>query len=262
MQLKTVGYAVDEGVCRITLRRPDRGNAMNPRLTKELFETVVSCEIDPSVRAVLIDAEGPMFCAGGDLGAFAHADVDLPRLLKRMTVDLPAAISRIARMEVPVIAAVQGAAAGGGFSLAAACDIVLAGHSAKFTLAYTRAGLAPDGSSTYFLPRLVGRRRALELMLLNPTLSATDALDAGLITQVVDDAELSDQACALARSLAQGPTGAFGAVKRLILASANETLESQMELEASAIIAAATSDEGREGISAFLEKRRPNFTGC
>ena len=182
MQLETVGYAVDEGVCRITLRRPDRGNAMNPRLTKELFETVVSCEIDPSVRAVLIDAEGPMFCAGGDLGAFAHADAELPRLLKRMTVDLHAAISRLARMEVPGIAAVQGAAAGGGCSLAAACDIVLAGQSAKFTLAYTRAGLAPDGSSTYFLPRLVGRRRALELLLLNPTLSATDALDAGLIT--------------------------------------------------------------------------------
>ncbi len=261
MPVETLAYAVEDGVGRITLRRPERGNAMNPRLAQELFETTVSCDVDPDVRAVLIDAEGPMFCAGGDLGVFAAADAELPRLLKRMTVDLHAAISRIARMDVPVVAAVQGAAAGAGFSLAAACDIVLAGRSAKFTLAYTRAGLAPDGSSTYFLPRIVGRRRALEMMMLNPTLSAADALDAGLVTRVVADAELPSEASTLARSLAEGPTGAFGAVKRLVLASANETLESQMELEASAIIDAASGPDGREGISAFLEKRRPTFIG-
>ena len=261
MPLETLGYAIEQGVGRITLRRPDRGNALNPRLAEELFETAVSCEVDPSVRAVLIDAEGPMFCAGGDLRAFAKADADLPRLLKRMTVDLHAAISRLARMELPVVAAVHGAAAGAGFSLAAACDLVLAGRSARFTLAYTRAGLAPDGSSTSFLPRLVGRRRALELMLLNPTLSADEALEAGLVTKVVDDDQLAGEAQALAASLAAGPTGAFASVKRLVLASGHETLESQMELEAAAIITAATSEDGREGIAAFLEKRRPVFSG-
>lgn len=261
MTLETLGFQVTDGVGRITLRRPDQGNAMTPTLARELLQVAIACDVDPSVRAVLIDAEGPMFCAGGDLRGFSAAGTDLARVLKQMTADLHAAISRLARLDAPVIAAVQGAAAGAGFSLACACDLVIAARSAKLTLAYTRAGLVPDGSSTYFLPRLVGRRRALELMLLNAKLTAEEACSAGLVTRVVEDDALADEALALARNLAQGPTGAFAAAKRLVLASFNETLESQMELESAAITRAATGPDGREGIAAFLEKRPPVFSG-
>jgi 2-(1,2-epoxy-1,2-dihydrophenyl)acetyl-CoA isomerase len=261
MPLETLGLRIEDGVGRITLRRPDNANAMNPTMARELLEVAIACDVDTSVRAVLIDAEGRMFCAGGDLDGFASAGTGLASLIKRMTVDLHGAISRLARMRAPVIAAVQGAAAGAGFSLACACDLVVAGRSAKFTMAYTRAGLVPDGSSTYFLPRLLGRRRALELMLLNPVLTADEAHEQGLVTQVVEDAALPEAAFALARELAQGPTGAYAAAKRLVLTSSNETLESQMELEAAAITEAATGADGQEGIAAFLEKRKPTFHG-
>ena len=261
MPLETLDFRIDHGVGRITLRRPDNANAMNSVLARELLEVAIECDVDESVRVVLIDAEGRMFCAGGDLTAFSSAGDDLATVIKRMTVDLHAAISRLARMRAPVIAAVQGAAAGAGFSLVCACDLVVAARSAKFTMAYTRAGLVPDGSSTYFLPRLLGRRRALELMLLNPVLTADDAHGLGLVTRVVDDDALEDAANGLARELAEGPTGAYAAAKRLVLASSNETLESQMELEADAIALAATGADGREGVAAFLDKRRPVFQG-
>jgi 2-(1,2-epoxy-1,2-dihydrophenyl)acetyl-CoA isomerase len=261
MTFETLRLQVQDGVGRITLRRPDHANAMSPTLARELLEAAIACDVDPAVRAVLIDAEGKMFCAGGDLDVFRRAGDELAAVLKRMTVDLHGAISRFARMRAPVIAVVQGAAAGAGFSLACACDLVLAARSAKFTLAYTRAGLVPDGSSTFFLPRLVGRRRALELMLLNPVLTADEAYAMGLVTRVVDDAALADEAMNMATTLAQGPTGAYAAAKRLVLASLNETLESQMELEATAITEAATGPDGQAGIAAFLEKRKPVFTG-
>ncbi len=261
MPLETLGLRIEDGVGRITLQRPDNANAMNPTMARELLDVAIACDVDAAVRAVLIDAEGRMFCAGGDLAGFASAGTALAGLIKRMTVDLHGAISRLARMRAPVIAAVQGAAAGAGFSLACACDLVVAARSAKFTMAYTRAGLVPDGSSTYFLPRLLGRRRALELMLLNPVLTSDEAHEQGLVTRVVEDAALPEAAFALARELAQGPTGAYAAAKRLVLASSNETLESQMELEAAAIAEAATGADGQEGIAAFLGKRKPTFHG-
>lgn len=261
MNLDTIALRIDDSVGRITLRRPGHANAMNPTMARELLQVAIACDVDTSIRAVLLDAEGKMFCAGGDLATFSHAGDDLARLLKQMTVDLHPAISRLARLRAPVIAAVQGAAAGAGFSLACACDLVVAARSAKLTMAYTRAGLVPDGSSTYFLPRLLGRRRALELMLLNPVLTAEEACQWGLVNRVVDDAALGDEAFTLAQQLAKGPTGAFAAAKRLVLTSSHETLESQMELEAAAITAAATGADGQEGIAAFLEKRRAAFHG-
>ena len=261
MNLDTIALRIDDSVGRITLRRPGHANAMNPTMARELLQVAIACDVDTSIRAVLLDAEGKMFCAGGDLATFSQAGDDLARLLKQMTVDLHAAISRLARLRAPVIAAVQGAAAGAGFSLACACDLVVAARSAKLTMAYTRAGLVPDGSSTYFLPRLLGRRRALELMLLNPVLTAEEACQWGLVNRVVDDAALGDEALTLAQQLAKGPTGAFAAAKRLVLTSSHETLESQMELEAAAITAAATGADGQEGIAAFLEKRRAAFHG-
>jgi 2-(1,2-epoxy-1,2-dihydrophenyl)acetyl-CoA isomerase len=178
-----------------------------------------------------------------------------------MTMYLHAAISRFARMRAPLVAAVNGTAAGAGFSLVCAADLVVAAESARFTMAYTRAGLTPDGSSTYFLPRLVGTRRALELMLTNRTLSAAEALEWGLVNRVVPDAELEEQATSLARSLAAGPTAAFGSVKRLVENSTRDSLESQMEHEARAIADAARSPDAREGIDAFFAKRAAKFSG-
>ncbi|MEE2636326.1 MAG: enoyl-CoA hydratase-related protein [Acidobacteriota bacterium] len=261
MTLETLGLQIADGVARITLRRPNHANAMTPTLAGELLRVTTTCELDPGVRAIVIDAEGKMFCAGGDLTAFSDAGADIRRVLRQMTVDLHGAISRLARMRVPVIAAVQGTAAGAGFSLTCACDLVLAARSSKFTMAYTKAGLVPDGSSTYFLPRIVGRRRALELMLLNPVLHADEARNLGLVTRVIDDTQLHTEAMNLARQLAEGPTGAYAAAKRLVLSSAHETLESQMELESSAIAEAAGGPDGQEGIRAFLAKRTPIFSG-
>ena len=245
MDFDTITLKIENGIGHITLRRPDNANALNATMAHELLNATIACDVDSSVRVVLLDAEGKMFCAGGDLGGFAAAGDDLAGVIKRMVVDLHGAISRLARMQAPVIASVQGAAAGAGFSLAMACDLVIAARTAKLTMAYTRAGLVPDGSSTFFLPRLIGRRRTLELMLLNPSLTAEAAHEWGLVT----------------RHIAQGPTGAYAAAKRLVLASSNETLESQMELEAAAIAAAATGPDGREGVRAFLDKRAPTFRG-
>jgi len=184
---------------------------------------------------------------------------DLPRFLKQMAADLHLAVSRLNRMDAPVIVAVNGTAAGAGFSIALCGDLAIAAESARFTMAYTRAGLTPDGSSTYFLPRLVGLRRAKELTLTNRTLSAAEALDWGLVNRVVPDAEVLPAARALAEELAQGATLAFGRAKRLLDGGLNATLETAMEDEAQAIAAMARTDDGREGIQAFLEKRPARF---
>jgi 2-(1,2-epoxy-1,2-dihydrophenyl)acetyl-CoA isomerase len=202
-----------------------------------------------------------MFCAGGDLGAFADAGAGAKSLLKKMTGDLHMGLSRLARMSAPVIAAVNGTAAGAGFSLVMACDLAIAAQSAVFTMAYTRAGLSPDGSSTFYMPRKIGDRKARELMLTNRVLSAEEALDWGIVNRVVADAEVLDTARALALDLARGPTLAYGAVKTLLNGSFEQTLESQMELEARAISELSVSADGQEGIDAFMHKRKPQFTG-
>ena len=261
MTYQTIRFANNGGLALITLARPDNANALDLTMMRELMEAAIACDEDPSIRAIVIDSEGRLFCAGGDLAEFARAGEGLAKLLKEATVYLHAAISRLVRTRAPVIAAVQGHAAGAGFSLAMACDLVLAASSARFTMAYTRAGLVPDGGSTYFLPRLIGRRRTLELMLTNRTLSAEEALQWGLVNRVVADDRLAEEALGLAREIAQGPTGAFGGVKRIVLRSESETLESQMEIEARAIADAARSADGQEGIRAVLDKRPPTFDG-
>ena len=170
-------------------------------------------------------------------------------------------ISRLVRMDAPLIVAVNGAAGGGGMSFVLGADLVIAAESAKFAMAYTRAGLSPDGGSTYFLPRIVGVRRALELALTNRVLNAREAYEWGLVTGVVADAELMTQAGALAAQLAAGATQAYGAAKRLLHHSFAESLETQMELEAQAIAAQARGADAREGIAAFIAKRAPKFAG-
>jgi 2-(1,2-epoxy-1,2-dihydrophenyl)acetyl-CoA isomerase len=262
MAYGTIRYSVEDGVAEITLARPASANAMDAAMMEELLDAAIRCDEDPSVRAVLLTGEGRAFCAGGDLASFSRLGDALPAALKRMTTHLHGAISRFARMDAPLVSAVNGVAAGAGMSLACAADLSLAAASARFTMAYTRAGLTPDGSATFFLSRLVGLRRAQELMLTNRMLSAPEAAEWGLVNRVVTDETLLDEARSLARSLAEGPTRAFGQVKRLLLLGEGNALEAQMEHEARAIADAARGADGREGIAAFLEKRPPRFGGA
>ncbi|MGE5335158.1 MAG: enoyl-CoA hydratase/isomerase family protein, partial [Nitrososphaerota archaeon] len=212
----TVLLAIRDSIAHITLNRPEAMNALNLEMAKELLDVAMQCDETTGVRAVVLTGAGKMFCAGGDVKRFEAEGEHLPTYVRAITTYLHAAISCLARMNAPVIAAVEGSAAGGGMSLALACDLVVAAESARFTAAYTRIGLCPDGSMTYTLSRLVGMRRALELTLTNRVLIAREALDWGMITAVAPDGEALRQADALASQLAQGPTLAFGATKRLI----------------------------------------------
>ncbi|RLA40087.1 MAG: enoyl-CoA hydratase, partial [Gammaproteobacteria bacterium] len=195
----------------------------------------------------------------GGLKDFAEQGDNITRHLKLVTQLFHGAISKFNRMAPPVIAAINGTAAGGGLSLALTTDLAISAESAKFTMAYTNAGLAPDGSSSFYLAKMIGMRRAKEMALLNTVLTAEQALDWGLVNKVVPDDELMTSAMAMARKLAQGSLTAYGETKRLMLAGATESLESQMELEGRAISALAGSPDGREGVGAFIDKRKPEF---
>ena len=261
MTFQNLLFDLADGVATLTLNRPDAANAIDLAMGRDLMHAAIRCDEDPSIRAVVLRATGKMFCAGGDVKSFAAAGEGLPSVLKELTVYLHAAVSRFARMRAPLVAAVQGTAAGAGFSLAMAADFVVAAQAAKFVMAYTGIGLAPDGGSTWVLPRLLGARRTAELMMTNRVLSAQEALDWGLVNRVVEDDRVHEEADALARTLAAGPTEAYGAVKRLLLESSQNGIETQMELEAQAIAAAARTEDARGAIQDFVEKRRPRFNG-
>lgn len=261
MKLETLDFSISNNIATITLNRPENANALNPIMAKELSNMAIECDENKDIRAVIIEGSGKMFCAGGDLKAFSDAGDSASALIKQMAGDLHIAISRFSRMDAPTIAAINGTAAGAGFSIAISADVVISTKSAKFVMAYTNAGLSPDGSSTYFLPRRIGDRRARELMLTNRVLSAEEALDWGLINKIVDQKNLSTTTRELAEEFASGPTLAYGKVKNLLNASFDNGLETQMELETRGISDMARSSDGREGIQAFLNKRKPNFKG-
>jgi 2-(1,2-epoxy-1,2-dihydrophenyl)acetyl-CoA isomerase len=262
MPYETLTFARADGVATLTLNRPDALNALNMALGRDLFHGVLEADDDASVRAIVVTGAGKAFCAGGDVKGFAD---NLPRigaLIKELTTYLHGAVSRLCRSDKPVIMAINGVAAGGGMSLALAGDVVLAAESARFTMAYSRIAATPDGSSTYYLPRLIGLRRAMELYFTNRVLSAREAQEWGLVTRVVPDGELPAATQALARELAQGPTRAFGGAKRLFHQSTWESLETQMELEAQAIAASGRTDDFRAGVTAFANKQpAPPFRG-
>ncbi len=262
MEFEHLTFSVDDGVAEVTISRPDAANAMDRQLMYELMHAAIHCDEDDDVRSVIITGAGDrFFSAGGDLASFRDAEDGAGSLLKEMTTYFHAAISRFSRMNAPVVAAVNGVAAGAGLSLVAACDLAIAADSARFVSAYTASALTPDGSSTYFLPRLIGVRRSMELMITNRRLSATEALEWGIVNEVVPAAELLPTARALAASLATGATVAFGAVKAMLHQSLGGTLESQMEMEARSIAAMSHTVDGREGIKAFFDKRPPVFEG-
>ncbi len=252
---------LEGSVATLTLNRRESANALHLDLAREFMLAAIECDENPEIRAVILTGAGKMFCAGGDLKSFSGYGAELPSRLKEITTYLHAGTSRLSRMRAPVIGAINGTAAGAGFSLAVSCDLVLAAESATFTMAYTAAGLSPDGSSTYFLPRLIGLRRAQELMLTNRRLSAREALDWGLVNEVVGDDELMSHVMKQARRLASGPTIAYGMVKKLLAETFGQSLEGQMELESRGIAAMAGTADGREGMAAFLQRRKPDFQG-
>jgi 2-(1,2-epoxy-1,2-dihydrophenyl)acetyl-CoA isomerase len=255
----SVDVLVDAGVATITLQRPEAGNAIDLALAQDLRAAVADVERDASVRVVVLRGAGPNFCVGGDLREFAGRE-NLAAHVRDVTSHLHAAIVGLARIDPVVVVAVQGSAAGAGLGLACGGDLVLAGESARFVVAYSRVGLNPDGGTSWFLPRLVGLRRAQELALTNRVLGAAEAHAAGIVTRVVPDGELHAEVAAVAAALAAGPVRALGEAKRLLRTSLDQALAVHLEAEAAALVRSANHPDAAEGITAFLAKRDPRFS--
>jgi 2-(1,2-epoxy-1,2-dihydrophenyl)acetyl-CoA isomerase len=247
-------------VAKLTLNRPTVANAIDLPLAEELMRAAITCDEDESIRCVLLTGTGRFFCAGGDIRGFVAAGTSIASLLKEMTAYFHMSIARFARMNKPLVVAVNGTAAGAGFSLALLGDLVLCARTAQFTAAYTALGVSSDGGLSWLLPRLVGLRRAQELVMTNKMLSAEDALQLGLITRITDPDSLGSEALTLAHELASGPTAAYGKLRDLFLRSSESSLESQLEEEARGLADTARSPHGLEGIAAFIAKRKPDFT--
>ena len=257
-EYETITLEQSGPITRITLNRPDAANGMNHTMTRELADAAKRCDTD-ATKVVVLTGSGRFFCAGGDLKSFANAP-NRGQHIKGVADDLHRAISTFARMDAVLITTVNGTAAGAGFSIAVTGDIVLAAESATFTMTYTRVGLSPDGSSSYFLPRLIGITKTKELMLTNRTLSAQEASQWGLVTEVLPDDQLAARADELADQMASTASGSNGAIKALMLSTFSSGLEVQMEFESRVIADRAESADGREGVDAFMAKRKPEFS--
>lgn len=269
MDYKNLQIAVDGGVARLTLCRPDRLNSFTRPMLVELrqaLDWVDAQALRGSVRVLLLQAQGRAFCAGQDLRELAvPAGTDAltcPDLGAAMEQDYAPLILRLQALRVPSVARVQGVAAGAGVSLALACDLVLAAHGADFVLAFSQIGLVPDSGATWALPQRLGLARALGLALLSERMSAQQAADWGLIWRAVDDADLVSAADALARKLAALPTLALLRTRQAMHAAARHTLEQQLALEAGLLRELGASADYAEGVTAFLEKRTPQFVGA
>ncbi|MDF1793737.1 MAG: 2-(1,2-epoxy-1,2-dihydrophenyl)acetyl-CoA isomerase PaaG [Thalassobaculaceae bacterium] len=251
-----------DGVCRITLNRPDKLNAFNTEMHKALFAALTHAADSEPVRAVLLTGAGRAFCAGQDLGdrdpSITGATPDLGATLDSTYNPL---VRLIRSIEKPIVCAVNGVAAGAGASLALACDIVLAARTAKFIQAFSRIGLVPDSGATWTLPHLVGEARAKGLALTGTPLAAETAAEWGMIWGVVADGLLMGEAETLSAELAAGPTVGLGLTKRALQAAATNSLDSQLDLERDLQREAGRTPDYTEGVSAFLGKRKPSFTG-
>jgi len=261
---KLVQLEIEDGTAIITLNRPKAYNALNLALTDAFLDALITADQDQNVRAVLVTGNGPAFCAGGDVRQMQDAVTargNAGAFLKMLTVRFHGAISTMTQMRKPVVTGVNGVAAGGGLSVALAGDIVLAADTARFTVAYTAIGAVTDGGLTFNLPRLVGPKLAFELTATNRALSAHEAKDLHIVSEVYPQAEFRDKARAYTRKLAQMPTEALAHAKRLYAISSANGLETQMEHERQAIAACGRTADFVEGIDAFLNKRRARFVG-
>ncbi|WP_413253830.1 enoyl-CoA hydratase-related protein [Streptomyces canus] len=257
----SVGVEIqDDGLARVTLRRGHAGNAIDLATARGLLDAARACE-RAAVRVVLLTGEGKSFCAGGDLREFSRLTGEaLEKHLVAVTDALHDALRTFASIDAPMVAAVQGAVAGAGIGLAAAADVTLAAENVTFTAAYTGIGYSPDAGVSWQLPRLVGPKRAVELLLTNRRVPAAEAATIGLVSRVVPSVELTAEAERTVETLRRGPTSAFGVTRRLVASGQTADLARHLDDEAAALAAAAASDEGREGVAAFLDKRAPDFT--
>jgi 2-(1,2-epoxy-1,2-dihydrophenyl)acetyl-CoA isomerase len=253
---------LDRGLLTITMNRPDRRNALNPDMTRGLVEAARRASEDHEVRAVLLKGAGGTFCVGGDVKSMAEGRAPLPYEAKLANLRRGMEVSRILhQMPKPVVAQVDGAAAGAGLSIALACDLRVAGETAKITTAFAKVGLSGDFGGTYFLTHLVGSARARELYLTSPVLTAREALALGIVTRVVPDAEVEAAAQELAMSLAQGPTVTLGYIKKNIDNAEHLSLEACFDAEAMHHSRCGDTADHQEAAKAFVEKRSPSFVG-
>jgi 2-(1,2-epoxy-1,2-dihydrophenyl)acetyl-CoA isomerase len=259
MKLTAFEFAIQDGVAHITLAQAERGNPLDGAFAEDFNKLATECTINPEVRAVLIDAKGRFFSVGGDLNSLARDRGDLARFVSTATADLHMAISRFARMNAPVVMAVDGLAAGGAVALIAGADFVLASPKAKFYAAFAGIGIVSDSGGSHYLPRRMGSRRAAQFLMLNETLTAEEAAATGLINRVVAPEALAEEALALAKRLAVGPTLAYGEIKNLLLNSETESLESQLENEARAMARITRTEDAWNAMQAVLGKRTATF---
>lgn len=263
MNFATLLFSIDQGVALVSLNRPEQLNSFTAQMHGELRSALKLVRKNPEVRVLLLTGEGRGFCAGQDLGernvAPGEAPPDLGQSIEAFYNPL---IRELRDLPLPVICAVNGVAAGAGANLPLACDLVLAARSASFIQAFCKLGLIPDSGGTWLLPRLVGMARAKSLALLGNRLSAEQAEQWGLIHQCVDDDALRDEALRLARHLASQPTYGLALIKRSLNASLHNSFDQQLDLERDLQRLAGRSEDYREGVSAFMEKRSPVFKGC
>ncbi len=261
LDVKTSG-----GVATLTMNRPQARNALSMEMRSQLSQALHEAEFDDAVRCVVLQGAGEHFMAGGDVKNMheylnSHDKNEVQSYFLQRIHDLHTIMFSMRRMPKPVIAKVRGAAAGAGVSLAAACDLVIASEDAFFTLAYCHIGTSPDGSSSFHLPRAIGIKRTLEMTLLGDRLSAQKMSDMGLVNFVVPTDALDDECDKLASRLASGPTFVYGQAKKLMYRSLENEFESQLQMEAECFAECAKRNDYREGVAAFVEKRKANFTG-
>jgi len=259
-------YEAENGVAYLTMNRPEARNALSLDMRQKLLATFQALESDDSVRCVVLRGAGDHFMAGGDVKSFMEFTPLTPEqrrltFINRIHTNLNGIMYTMRRLNKPIIASVRGAAAGAGISVALSCDLVIAADDAFFTLAYSHIASSPDGGATYYLPRLVGTKKAMEIALLGDRFSAAEAKDLGMINRVVPGADLEAETRKLAERLAQGPTRAYGNIKKLILQSSENSLEQQLQSEAETFGDSVMAEDWVEGVTAFNEKRKPRFTG-
>lgn len=256
MNYERLEFSIAEGIARIVFAQPANHNAVNRRLTLEFADAARRCEAAGELRAVLVTARGESFSVGGDLREFMAERAHIQTHVREMTQNFHAAILTLSRLAAPLVVAVNGTAAGGGFSLVCMADLAIAKRSAKLNFAYTRSGLTPDGGASWFLPRLVGAQRAFDLLATNPTLTAEAARELGILARVVDDADFEGEVERLVRQLAAAPAGALGRLKLMLRAAPTNSLEQQLELEGRAIAEQAAKPETLAMLEAFFARSR------
>jgi 2-(1,2-epoxy-1,2-dihydrophenyl)acetyl-CoA isomerase len=261
MSTKSFECRIDDGLAHLVLDQPARGNPIDGDFCREFGLAIAELSERADVRAVLLSARGRLFSVGGDLMSLVKQGDALPGTIKAWTADIHVAIARMVRMRAPVVAAVHGNVAGGSVSLMAAADLVVMAETARISAAFSKIGFSPDSGSTTTVTRRIGIARARRFFLLGETLDAATALSLGLVDFVVPDGAVPSEAARIAKELTAGPTEAFGAIKRLLSQTNDRSFESQLEEEAQTLAVISRTADAREGVRAFVEKRKPVFTG-